>query len=132
MRTNKTTHTHIHTPIHHHLLFQPCVSFSLLNLVFLPLLCQMFRPLPPAFRELSLATNAELLGDHWALKNERTKERMNGGQKRRLLRKRRRNTIEAAEGEKEKRRFWYNHNNSNNNVHLSCTHQRPESSHDTY
>ena len=25
-----------------------------------------------------------------------------------------------------------NNNNNNNNVHLSCTHQRPERSHDTY
>ena len=26
----------------------------------------------------------------------------------------------------------YNNNHSNNNVHLSCAHQRPERSHDTY
>ena len=25
-----------------------------------------------------------------------------------------------------------NNNNNNNNVHLSCAHQRPERSHDTY
>ena len=26
----------------------------------------------------------------------------------------------------------HNNNNNNNNVHLSCAHQRPERSHDTY